>query len=279
MSGTPGAGRVRAVLLDIDDTLVDTRAAFAAAIDAMATAWLPHLDAAGRVAATAHWVADRQGAFRAYTRGELTMEQQRRARVADLHVAFGGRALDDEAWAAWQDGYLAAFSAAWRLRPGVLAVLDRLAEAGLPVGAVTNASRALSEDKLGRLGLAARVPVLSAVDDRGVGKPDPRMFLVACEALGCEPSAALYVGDEADVDALGAARCGLTGVWLDALLEEEAAARVWRAALGAAAAAGVHPQRLHRVSSLEQILTLPGLRGGAGAGCENGFGSGEGGTV
>jgi beta-phosphoglucomutase-like phosphatase (HAD superfamily) len=42
---------IRAVLLDVDDTLVDTRAAFAAAVAHVVARWLPHLDGEGREAA------------------------------------------------------------------------------------------------------------------------------------------------------------------------------------------------------------------------------------
>lgn len=225
------APRWPALLLDVDDTLIDTRAAFTAAIDAVARRWLPHLDDAGRAEAVGHWVADRHGSFRAYTRGELTMQEQRRRRVEDLLEAFGGAGLDDEAWAAWEEAYLDEFAAAWRVRPGAVELLDAMAAAGVRVGAVTNASRDLTEQKLHRVGLADRVPILSAVDDRGVGKPDPAMFTTACAALNVAVDECAYVGDELDVDAVGAAAAGLTGIWLDALLPRERADQVWERAL------------------------------------------------
>jgi putative hydrolase of the HAD superfamily len=86
---------LRAVLLDVDDTLVDTRGAFRAAVTFVVATWLPHLDADSREAAVQHWALDPGGHFRAYTRGEVDFATQRRRRAADLHEAFGGPPLDD----------------------------------------------------------------------------------------------------------------------------------------------------------------------------------------
>ena len=207
--------RLQAVVLDIDDTLVDTRAAFAVAIKAVLDQWLPGLDPGASAAALAHWVADRHGHFRAYTRGELDFAEQRRLRAADLHAAFGGPVLDDAGFARWDAAYGEAFRGAWRLFDEVLPVLDRLDAAGLRYGTLTNAGTAFQRDKLRRVGLAERIEVLVGVDALGVGKPDPRVFRLVCAQLGVDPATALYVGDELDVDAQGARQAGLAGVWLD----------------------------------------------------------------
>jgi FMN phosphatase YigB (HAD superfamily) len=44
---------------------------------------------------------------------------------------------------------------------------------------------------------------------------DPKIFRHACERCAIDPGVAVYVGDRYDVDAEGARRAGLTGVWLD----------------------------------------------------------------
>ncbi len=49
----------------------------------------------------------------------------------------------------------------------------------------------------------------------GVAKPDARIFEVACSEFGVRPEQAVYVGDRLRTDAIGAARAGLTGVWLN----------------------------------------------------------------
>jgi putative hydrolase of the HAD superfamily len=204
-----------AVVLDIDDTLVDTRHAFTVAIGGIVARWLPHLDRAGAERALAHWVADADGHFRAYTRGEIGFTEQRARRARALHAAFDGPALDEDAVARWDTDYDDAFRRAWRLFPEASGFLDRLDAAGVPYGAVTNAGRDYQRDKLRRVGLGERLRMMVSVDDLGVGKPDPRVFRRACANLGVAPGDAVYVGDELDVDARGESEAGLRGIWLD----------------------------------------------------------------
>lgn len=214
--GPPPAARVvRGVLLDIDDTLVNTRGAFAAAVRRVQRVWLPHLDDAVSGQVLTRWVSDPGGHFRAYTRGECDFSTQRRRRADDLHATFGGPPLDDAGFVAWQRDYDLAFRAAWTLCGDALPFLDALAVAGLPFGAVTNAGTRYQRDKLALLGVLDRFGVIVGVDELGRGKPDPEVFALACRRLGVRPEECAYVGDELDLDARGARDAGLLGIWLD----------------------------------------------------------------
>ena len=206
--------RVDAVLLDIDDTLVDTRASFRAAVRHVVRTWLHHLPEDRHDEAAAHWTADRHGHFRAYTRGELTFSGQRRLRAQDLHAAFGGPVLDEEGFARWEEGYEDAFRRAWAASPDAGPLLAALDSAGLPYGALTNMVGDYQRAKLEAVGLG-RVDVVGSMDDLGRGKPDPELFALACRRLGSAPARTAYVGDELDVDARGARNAGLLGIWLD----------------------------------------------------------------
>ena len=50
----------------------------------------------------------------------------------------------------------------------------------------------------------------------GVAKPDPRIYEIACERLGVEPSECLFVGDGANDELPGAERAGMTALQLRA---------------------------------------------------------------
>jgi FMN phosphatase YigB (HAD superfamily) len=60
--------------------------------------------------------------------------------------------------------------------------------------------------------LFAAVVVSDAV---GWRKPAPAIFEVALNRLGLSPTEALFVGDRADIDVLGAQRIGMHAVWLN----------------------------------------------------------------
>ena len=46
------------------------------------------------------------------------------------------------------------------------------------------------------------------------GKPDPEVFWEACRRIGFAPAEVLYVGDEFDIDGVGALDAGLESAWL-----------------------------------------------------------------
>lgn len=205
---------VDAVLFDVDDTLVDTRAAFTAAVEAVRQAFLPHVGPERLPDLVGVWRADVGGHYRAYTQGEVGYDEQRRLRADELNRAFGGPPVDVAAYPGWVAVFWGAFETAWVPHPDARPAVDAARAAGLHVGAVTNAARDLQLRKLAATGLGD-VPVLVTVETFGVGKPDPRTYVEGARLLGVAPERALYVGDELDVDAVGAAHAGLRGVWLD----------------------------------------------------------------
>jgi putative hydrolase of the HAD superfamily len=49
----------------------------------------------------------------------------------------------------------------------------------------------------------------------GVSKPDPKIFRFAAKKIGVHPSKILYIGDNQHTDMLGAARAGLSHIWIN----------------------------------------------------------------
>ena len=203
---------VRGVLLDVDDTLVDTRGAFRHALLRVADEYLREgLDPDEVVQ---FWRADSSGWYRAHARGELTFREQRMRRANELHEKFGGSPMAEADYDIWDAGFERHFREGWRAFDDVAPFLDALEEAGIPYGAVTNAPSDYQRLKLDASGLE-RVEVFVGFDTFGFGKPDARVFLEGTRRLGVAPQDVVYVGDEPDFDAFGAADAGLTGVWLD----------------------------------------------------------------
>ena len=55
----------------------------------------------------------------------------------------------------------------------------------------------------------------------GLKKPDPRIYLLACEQLGVDPQEAVFVGDGANDELAGAERVGMTAVLIERDGEEQ----------------------------------------------------------
>jgi putative hydrolase of the HAD superfamily len=90
------SGVVDGVLLDVDDTLVDTRGAFAKALAAVAVAYLPHVPAERYPVLLDHWRSDPGGHYRRYTRGQTDHLTQRQLRADLLHRTFGGEPVTQD---------------------------------------------------------------------------------------------------------------------------------------------------------------------------------------
>lgn len=92
--------------------------------------------------------------------------------------------------------------------------LERLA-ARYALGLVTNGLACLQREKLAASGLGGffRAVVVSA--ELGEGKPSPAPFRAALAALGVPPEAAIMVGDSLERDVQGARNAGLRAVWVN----------------------------------------------------------------
>ena len=197
---------VKVVLFDLDDTL------FAHA-EAVASGVAAHLAAEGlavRDDSLATWMRLEELHYHRYLAGELGFDQQRAHRMIDFAATYG-LTLDEPL--EWFARYLAHYRAAWAIHDDVAACLDAMP--GLRFGIITNGELAFQVPKLEAIGLLPRVEHVIASGQFGVAKPDPRIFLHACEVFGVAARDAAYVGDRFETDAVGAARAGLTGVWLD----------------------------------------------------------------
>ncbi|MER7790597.1 HAD-IA family hydrolase [Streptomyces sp. NPDC097640] len=96
--------------------------------------------------------------------------------------------------------------AAWRPYPDAAEVLGELRRRGVRIAVVSNIGWDL-RPVFRAHGLDEFVDAYVLSFEHGVQKPDPRLFRVACDALGLAPEDAVMVGDDRRADA-GAARLG-----------------------------------------------------------------------
>jgi putative hydrolase of the HAD superfamily len=106
--------------------------------------------------------------------------------------------------------------------PGALETISELRSRGLRIGLVT-----ICTDDVPALW--PETPFHGLFDAEvfsctvGLRKPDPRIYLLACEQLGVDPGDAVFVGDGANDELAGAERVGMTAV----LFERDDEEREW----------------------------------------------------
>jgi putative hydrolase of the HAD superfamily len=201
---------IRAVLFDLDDTLVDHRGAAERGL----RAWLAGLALEGPLEEhVERWFALEVRHYERAQRGEISYVEHRRARIRGFLPSWD---LADDALAdATYAGFLGCYQAAWRAHRDAGPALQRAHDHGLRVGILTNGEQHIQERKVRRTGLAAYdVPVLAS-SALPAAKPDPRAFHAACGRLGADPSETVMIGDSLRNDVRGAHRAGLHAVLLD----------------------------------------------------------------
>jgi putative hydrolase of the HAD superfamily len=127
--------------------------------------------------------------------------------LADLGIP-AGNGLVDTVYREFTD--LANYALFDDVRP----VLERLRDAGLTLGIISNFEEWLDR-LLEVLGVRSSfdVRVISGIE--GMEKPDPGMFRLALERAGVEASAAVYVGDNPELDVEPALAVGMFPILID----------------------------------------------------------------
>jgi HAD superfamily hydrolase (TIGR01509 family) len=97
--------------------------------------------------------------------------------------------------------------------PGVIELLDALAEHGLPLGLATNSGREFATRALRAAGLYDRFAAVVSAEDVARPKPAPDVYLAAAAELGADPADCVALEDsETGVAAAKAAGMTVVGV-------------------------------------------------------------------
>ncbi|MEH6556741.1 MAG: HAD family hydrolase [Oceanicoccus sp.] len=212
---------LKALLLDMDETLCDTGAANERAkllmIQAVETEFGSNVD--GRKFAEAY-VA---GIYRQWTdiqrqRYQPIVDRQSEAEfrvqlIQDLFAAQGVNDVSPIAVKALQDQFDADRLAAFHFYPGII---DFLAEARklFTLIVITNGPEFSQIPKLEAVAMEEHVDHIIIGGQEPEQKPAASIFFKALTLAGCEAHEAVHVGDSLAADIAGAHNSGITSVWI-----------------------------------------------------------------
>ncbi|NMG44957.1 phosphoglycolate phosphatase [Aromatoleum toluvorans] len=181
---------VRAVLFDLDGTLLDT-------IHDLADAANLTLAEMGRPARPLEQIHSFVG------KGIPNLV--RRCMTEDAEA---GEGEIDQAVAVFRRHYADVNGRSTRIYPGVIETLEAMRAMELRLACVTNKAEAFTLPLLERMGLTSYFGAVVSGDTLPVKKPDPAVLHHACELLGVASPQALMIGDSAN-DALAARGAGM----------------------------------------------------------------------
>lgn len=212
------AGLPRAVLFDLDDTIISAYGRPLEAWRAVVAEFdreLAPLEAATVVAtitsaANAFWADDDNAA-----RWRKDLRAARRAIVgqafAQLGAAASHRALQDRL----ADRFSDFRDEEMKLFPDAHETIDALRARGVKLALITNGAGAAQRAKITRFALETRFDHFQIEGEHDFGKPDPRAYHHALNALGVIPQDAWIVGDNLEWEVIAPQKLGMYAIWYD----------------------------------------------------------------
>ncbi len=165
------------VIFDLDGTLVDSE---------------PNYYEAGRRTLAEYGVPDFSWADHEAYVGISTRET-----VADWMRRYALEAPVEELLAVKNRHYLELARTSVRAYPEMRALVERLADEGVPLAVASGSSREAIAAILARTGLDARLRTVVSADEVARGKPAPDVFLEAARRIGADPADCVVLEDAA----------------------------------------------------------------------------------
>ena len=203
----------RAMLIDLDDTLLASSAAGRHAMEVITR------QLAGDTALPLARVSEAMAEAHTWFWSDEERRTHARLHQAGARARIVERALELIGFTAPVDAEaLGHRFLAERLRSlepiaGALETVVELRRRGVRLALVTNGSAADQRAKIGRHAVDRRFDAVLVEGEVGFGKPDPRIFRLALERLGVTAAEAWMVGDDLPWDIAGAQAVGIHGVW------------------------------------------------------------------
>jgi putative hydrolase of the HAD superfamily len=216
----PDLGRIRAITLDLDDTLWPNGPTIERAERVLADWLLEHAPGTAARFDLESTRALREEVARLFPERAHDLSAMRRETIRRMLATSG------EAESLAEPAFQAFFAARQRVAffDDVLPALRRLASRW-PLLALSNGNADLQ-----RIGLGDWFVGAVNAQQVGIGKPHARIFHAAAARLGLEPAVLLHVGDHPLLDAQAALDAGLHAAWVvrDDPVDPASAPRCWR---------------------------------------------------
>lgn len=195
----------KAVLFDIDDTLLDFQTGNRNAVNQL-------MDELGYLHPQRYdqYEAVNLECWAALEKGEMTQAELRRERFIRFFARYS--VPGDPLCAA--ERFVDLLGAQSILMPHAKEVVQELS-AHIPVIIVTNGISTIQRNRIDKSPLKGLITNVIISEEIGISKPQPEIFMMALNPLGIAPCDALMVGDGINSDIRGANNAGIDACWLN----------------------------------------------------------------
>lgn len=204
--------KIKAVLFDLDDTLLDTTTAEYRAICKFKNCF-QEFNTINKEEFAKLWHKITEELTDRYHNGEFSFEELRENRMKSLFSSFNIKISDEEAKENFNK-YMNLYEKEWILFDDATKLLEEL-KGKYKLAIVTNGNSANQRRKIEKTGLGKYFQEIIVSSEVGCAKPNRQIFEIACNKLNVNSEECMMIGDKFKIDVEGSRNYGMTSVWVN----------------------------------------------------------------
>jgi len=190
---------IKAVLFDLDGTLLNRNASVELFIDAQYERLKEHIGHIGKEEFISRFIE-------LDCRGYVWKDEVYQQMVVEFNIV-------GLTWGQLLQDYVEQFQHHCVPFPNLHEMLIALVNQSIPLGIISNGKGQFQMDNIKALGIEHYFEIILISETEGIKKPDPRIFEKALQQLEISANACLFVGDHPENDVKASRDVGMLGVW------------------------------------------------------------------
>ncbi len=209
--------KIKAVLFDLDDTLVNSKKAEYNAICEFKNLY-NEFNKIKDVNFAEVWSRVTMETYEKYHKGEISFEELRIGRMKGLFSNYSINISDEDAKEKFKD-YQNIYEKNWILFDDAKELLENLKNRYKLV-ILSNGDGKQQRKKIEYTGLNQYFSDIVISSEVGYSKPEKEIFDIACKMINLKPENCIMIGDKYKVDIEGSLNAGMYGIWINRKKEQ-----------------------------------------------------------